>query len=192
MLKIDKVVEPEFFAAIKRKNVPENWNGLNGSIKQKLKKHLLENEQTFNSGYVCTYCERNIRLTNSHIDHIRPKGKFPKFEFVYNNLTASCNTKNTCGNRKKGKFTENFIVPTEENPEDYFYYSADGKINAKDDNPKGSETIEFLNLNSYSLSGSRRTLFVHLSKCPKDQIEDFVETLNMFPTFIKYYQENYS
>lgn len=178
MLEIKKVKAPDFFSS---------WVK-NKEYGHKLKEFMLENEQ----GKVCCYCEKGIKAdkNESHIEHIRPQDKFPKLKNDYHNLVVSCQTHGRCGKAKENKFSENFIVPTEENPEHYLTYSPNGEIRAIDDNVKGIETINILNLNDHSLVGTRRTLLKNLIGM-SGSLDDFERYFNEYPTFIKYFKENY-
>lgn len=39
-------------------------------------------------GEFCAYCE--CRLNRRHIEHFRPRGKFPALTFIWSNLFGSC------------------------------------------------------------------------------------------------------
>ena len=116
MLKVNKKSEPEEFTKYKSKNKIINWDSFTTEIKQVLKQYLLEEQE--NS--CCPYCEIEINLENSQIEHIKPKNKFPKLLAEYDNLLACCLESKRCGNSKANKWYELFINPVIENPEDYF------------------------------------------------------------------------
>jgi uncharacterized protein (TIGR02646 family) len=184
VLEIKKPNKPDFF---------ELWIKNNKEYGRQLREFMLEKEQI----NVCCYCEKGITDPNdSHIDHIRPQAKFPKLKHDYNNLVISCQTKGRCGKAKEDKFNEHFIVPTEANPEDYLTYSANGEIIPIDDNKKGTETIkaietiDILKLNAPKLVGARRTLFIQLNQM-RDSLDNFENWFKEYPTFIKYFKENY-
>ena len=74
MLKVNKKKsEPEEFTKYKSKHKIINWDSFTPEIKQVLKQYLLEEQE--NS--CCPYCEIEINLENSHIEHIKPKNIFP-------------------------------------------------------------------------------------------------------------------
>ena len=179
MLEIKKVKTPDFF---------NSWIKDKKEHGQRLKEFILENEQQ----NVCCYCEKRITPDNdhSHLEHIRPRSKFPQFKNDYKNIVVSCQTAKRCGNAKGDQFNEYFIVPTEENPGEYLTYSPNGKIRAIGDNSKGNETINILKLNAPSLVGARRALFFKLHAM-RDAIDDFEKYFNEYPTFIKYFKDNY-
>ncbi|MCK4762274.1 MAG: TIGR02646 family protein [Candidatus Aminicenantes bacterium] len=140
MLKIKKVEKPDFF---------NKWIKNNKGYSLELRKYLLAEEQW----KVCCYCEKTVSESpeSSHIDHIRPKDKFPDLIHDYDNLTVSCQTKKRCGHAKGNKFDENFIVPTEDSPGDYLTYSPNGEIRPVENNKRGRETIDILHLNAPKL-----------------------------------------
>ena len=179
MLEIKKVKPPDFFGS---------WIKDKREYGQRLKEFILEKEQE----NVCCYCEKGTAsdIKESHIEHIRPRDKFPKLKNDYHNLVVSCQTAKRCGNAKGNQFNKDFIVPTEENPGEYLTYSPNGEIRADGDNRKGIETINILNLNAPSLVGARRKLFRELHSM-KDSIENFAQYFNEYPTFINYFKENY-
>lgn len=178
MLEIHKDETPGFF---------KDWVEDNQKHGQQLKEFILQKEQQ----QVCCYCEKGITSHNdSHIEHIRPRDKFPQLKNNYQNLVVSCITPGRCGNAKGNKFNKHFIVPTEENPEEYLTYSPNGEIRAIDNNKKATVTIEILNLNAPRLVGARRTLFIRLNDM-KETFTTFQEYFNEYPTFIKYFKDNY-
>ena len=51
---------------------------------------MLENEQKFDGIYFCPYCEREITIEKSQIEHVKPKDKFPMLkEFLLKNLKSA-------------------------------------------------------------------------------------------------------
>ena len=182
MLEIKKPNKPNFF---------ESWIKDKQGYGYQLREFMLEKEQQ----NVCCYCEKGITASveYSHIEHIRPQSKFKKLQHDYNNLVVSCQTKGRCGKAKGDKFNKHFIVPTEENPEDYLTYSANGEIRAIDNNIKAIETIDILKLNNPKLVGARRTLFIQLNQMRDslDNLENWFKEFKEYPTFIKYFIENY-
>jgi uncharacterized protein (TIGR02646 family) len=178
VLEIKKVRQPDFF---------DSWIKNKKEFGHQLRKFMLEKEQL----NACCYCEKGITDPNdSHIDHIRPQAKFSKLKHDYNNLVVSCQTKGRCGNAKGNKFNEHFIVPTEENPGAYLNYSPNGEIIPIDNNKKGTETIKILNLNAHALVKTRRVLFIQLDAM-RDSLDNFENWFKEYPTFIKYFKENY-
>ncbi|MGL5377711.1 MAG: retron system putative HNH endonuclease [Cetobacterium sp.] len=71
MLKVNKTPEPEFFQEFKRKNKLSNWDEYNSypELKQALREHMLLEEQDL----CCPYCEIQIEVENSEIEHVKPQ-----------------------------------------------------------------------------------------------------------------------
>ena len=52
----------------------------------------------------CMYCESKIGYSSyPHVEHIKPKKKFPELEFSWNNLGFSCQV---CNTNKGDKYDE--------------------------------------------------------------------------------------
>jgi len=181
MLKIEKVEKPGFFGS---------WIKNEEGCNQALREYILEKEQQ----HVCCYCEKKVTAygETSHIEHIRPRDKFPQLKNAYNNLSVSCQIKGRCGHAKGNTFNEYFIIPTEENPGDYLTYSLNGEMRPIDNNQKGRETIEILNLNAPKLIGARKVMFIQLHEMKNSPgCDDFEKHFNEYPTLITYFKENY-
>ena len=179
MLKVNKKSEPEEFTKYKKKNKVINWKDFTSEseIKKLLKEALLEEQE--NS--CCPYCEIEINLNDSQIEHIKPKDKFPELLIDYNNLIACCLESKRCGNSKANKWDELFINPVIENPEDYFEYDIKtGEITPifKEGNryEKAKYTIDLLNLNDNRLCGIRKKYifeFLNYSKYNKNSLSNY-------------------
>jgi len=127
--------------------------------------HLLEMQGEF-----CAYCE--CSLNRKHIEHFRPRGKFPALTFAWGNLFGSCgDSSKTGGWQRCGIFKDNgagnynpdhLIKPDDDNPDDYLLFLTTGYVvPAKDISGtkllKAQETIRVFNLNGDpSLLGSRK------------------------------------
>ncbi len=198
MLKINKVAEPDFFKAYKRKYNPKNWDDYNEeNIKFDLKTYIAKNQQNINGAILCIYCEREIDIANNkgHIEHIKPKAKFPEFFQEYNNLSISCDSKGTCGHAKKDKYDIKFINPVEENPEDFLVYDdLTGEIIAKENNVKDrvDYTInEVLKLNEYNLCKARKLVIKHLNDALNGGYFEYIaDNYKEFHTLVNFYKEN--
>ena len=183
MLKVNKKKsEPEEFTKYKSKHKIINWDSFTPEIKQVLKKYLLEEQE--NS--CCPYCEIEINLENSQIEHIKPKDKFPKLLTEYDNLVACCLESKRCGNSKGNKWDELFINPTIENPEDYFEYDIKtGRIipifKDGEKNKRAEYTIDLLNLNDIRLCDIRKIFIVQYMSN-----KEVREYLKQFPSLRRY------
>lgn len=185
MLKVNKKSEPEEFTKYKSKHKIINWDSFTAEIKQVLKQSLLEEQE--NS--CCPYCEIEINLENSHIEHIKPKNIFPNLLADYNNFIACCLEKKICGDSKASKWSELFINPITENPEDYFEYDIKtGKIIPifKEGNrhEKAKYTIDLLNLNDNRLCKIRKVFIINYTKNIETR-----KYLSNFPSLRRYLED---
>ncbi|MGE0018165.1 MAG: retron system putative HNH endonuclease [Draconibacterium sp.] len=131
-------------------------------------KQIKDSLKTMFSGK-CAYCESQItHIGYGHIEHFRPKSKFPDLCFEWDNLMLGCEICN--GKQYKGdKFPENkdggpFVNPVEENPEDFFDFEFDpetGTANIIPQNLRADITEMILGLNRPELV-KRRSSIVQL------------------------------
>ena len=121
----------------------------------------------------CVYCGRGIDLelhNGHHIEHFRPRSRYPHCELTYRNLFLSCGphqadggVQATCGNEKKAWFDENCHVEPapEEACQRHFAFTSGGWIQG-DGSPEAEKMIVVLNLNHRELIAERSTLIEHL------------------------------
>lgn len=233
---VAKGKSPEFFENAKIKyQLDENkkWDDLPRSIKRKLKIVLWEEQFS-----LCIYCEGEIphpsdknscyeRIderrklilqdekkiggedrTCSHIEHIKPKGKFPLLKFSYENLMLSCEgiddedvkLRNSCGHHKDDErykddgFDEaKFINPVQDKGSaSYFsFYPDTGKIYSSGINDfKANYTIDRLNLNARYLIlkrlGAKQALLNFAVNYPNFDIDSELSTEREFISFLRY------
>ena len=121
----------------------------------------------------CVYCGRAIELgayTGRHVEHFRPRSRYPDLELAYANLFLSCgplrsqgHPRPTCGNQKNAWFDETCHV--EPAPEDAcqgrFVFASDGRI-CGDGTPEADRMIDVLNLNHSELVYERSALIEEL------------------------------
>lgn len=187
MLKVNKKSEPEEFTKYKSKNKIINWDSFSTEIKQVLKQYLLEEQEN----RCCPYCEIEINLYNSQIEHIKPKDKFPRLLTSYDNLIACCIESKRCGNSKANKWDELFINPVTENPEDYFKYDIKtGKIipifKEKEKFEKAEYTIDLLNLNDNRLCNIRRKYILEFLSYSSNNENNLSDYPIEFPSLRRY------
>ncbi|MFI3205707.1 MAG: retron system putative HNH endonuclease [Clostridia bacterium] len=193
MLDIIKSIEPDVMKKFKKHNNPKSWDDYKGDIKQPIKEYILENEQ-FHS---CAYCEVKIEdIHKAHIEHIKPKSKqeFSNLFQDYDNLIVSCNTAKHCGNAKGDKYSNLFINPVIDNPEDFLTYNlADGKIISKNPDPyivsRVNETIDTLNLNSKALVNARKHYILELQYYDENDLDIMLSNHDRFYTLIKCFKQ---
>ena len=73
---------------------------------------------------------------NFHIDHFKPKSKYPKLKTKYSNLVYSCSYVNIA----KGDDDFNYLDPCDEDYNKHFYRSTSGEISAFE----GSERAKYM------------------------------------------------
>lgn len=121
----------------------------------------------------CVYCGRAIRLearTTHHVEHFRPRSRYPDRELAYANLFLSCGPRQpqgdpqaTCGNEKRDWFDETcHIEPTPEDTcQGRFAFASDGRIQG-DGTREAERMIDVLNLNHPELITERSSLIEEL------------------------------
>ena len=117
----------------------------------------------------CVYCGRGIDLelrNGHHIEHFRPRARYPHCELTYRNLFLSCGphqahrgVQPTCGNEKKAWFDENCHVEPapEEACQRHFAFTSGGWIQG-DGSPEAEKMVVVLNLNHRELIAERSAL----------------------------------
>lgn len=123
----------------------------------------------------CAYCESHIaHVTWDHIEHFRPKSRYPSYTFRWTNLFISCPRCNSAefkGDQFPLKAAGGPIVnPTKENPADHLTFSYDTKTKTAVVGaltPRGTTTIRVLGLNRPALvkvrsDAIRQLLFIKL------------------------------
>ena len=168
MLNLNKK-EPLCFIEFKKKNNPKVYErDCDYKVRECLREALLKEQNK-----QCFYCEQKIG--KSHIEHFIPRdANLKNTECNYNNLFLSCEAKEHCGTKKANKYDENKYIRIfstnillQENPSDFFEYTAEGKIKVKkslssDVERRAVNTIELLNLNHKDLINARRTMFKNI------------------------------
>jgi uncharacterized protein (TIGR02646 family) len=103
----------------------------------------------------CMYCESKIEHNSyAHVEHIKPKKKFPELEFTWDNLGFSCQICNTNKGEKYDKTTL-FINPYCENPEDHLVF-LELYLYPRQGSERGEYTIKELDLNRPNLIERRK------------------------------------
>lgn len=126
MIEITKGIEPHILSSNKA-----TWTGLllahiqsgqkvPDSIKQKYNNEEVKAALKSESRNKCMYCESSVsHVTFEHIEHIKPKSKYPNLTFEYSNLGLACPK---CNMNKSDTYDENtpFINPYCDNPNNHF------------------------------------------------------------------------
>lgn len=124
----------------------------------------------------CVYCGRGISLAlqQHHVEHFRPRRKYPWLQLDYANLFLSCGpdgeegSRQTCGRRKGHWFEEgSHIAPAPESCAERFRFRSSGAI-IGDGTPEADKMIAVLNLNHPELVAERQDLIDDLERESSD------------------------
>jgi len=190
---IEKTETPEFFTeVVKDFDSQKIWEDLPGGTRKSLKKHIRKREQMG----LCAYCEIKVEPKTSHIEHIKPRSKYPEGCFDYGNMIVSCNGKecrnptdtdaydgdiHSCGHKRKDEFDETlFLSPiVEKNISDFFDFDketgsiSDASSKDEEDRKRARYTVDLLNLDNNRLNqyrrNARRALETELRKIMEKQ-----------------------
>jgi len=124
----------------------------------------------------CMYCESKIEHNSyAHVEHIKPKAKFPELEFAWENLGFCCQR---CNTNKGDKYDEAmlFINPYNENPDDYIVFLS-FFMYPKQGSERGEYTIRELQLNSAGLLERRKEKIDNFNKMIQAAFRTSNETL---------------
>lgn len=158
---------------------PTNWpkNQTYKVAKQRGKRELMAKSLLDEQGYLCAYCEQQIDLRNSRIEHIKPQNSYPALQMDYSNMVVCCcgdareedsqNNSNPflhCDNSKGD--TDISFSPTEEHifPTLSYIYN-EGAYHLHSNNSSFQRDInEVLNLNCPYLLEHRRRAITAINK----------------------------
>lgn len=181
MKRIEKEAEPIQFSIWKRQDKMARrprWNRVPSAIKKSVHESLMREQ-----GFICCYCELRIAMDDSHIEHFRPKIKFPDLELDYENLHCSCQPDPSrgeprhCGHRKGSWFDEKLLLsPLEADCENRFRFTANGDVSPRSNNDAAAKTtIERLGLDLPKLRALRAAAIDALHTEPNEVIERLLE-----------------
>ena len=121
----------------------------------------------------CVYCGRGISLDRKqhyHIEHFRPRSKYPELQLDYTNLFLSCGpegdhgARSTCGHHKGDWFEEGcHIPPAPEACAERFRFHSSGRITG-DGSPEADRMIATLNLEHRELVTERQVMIEALDR----------------------------
>ncbi len=152
---IRKGDEPESLANLKAL-ANEDWkptykDDCRGEVKTQLHNALLQEQ-----GYICCYCGMSITKEDSHIEHLKPRSRYPELALEYKNLLTSCRRERErrepqhCGVKKDDWYDELLMIsPLDQNCASFFRYLASGEIlptDEPDNQETATTTIETLGL----------------------------------------------
>ena len=114
----------------------------------------------------CMYCESKIsHIDFAHVEHIKPKDKFPDLEFNWANLGYACPK---CNNQKSNKYLDDtpFLNPYNEEPQEHLY-AFGTMLRPKQGSERGEMTIREIGLNRPGLLEKRTERLDELEKAIK-------------------------
>lgn len=145
--------------------------------------------------YICAYCEISLNKLGRHIEHIKPKSRYPEETFNYHNLVLCCIDaqqlshlhldERSCGHYKLDNYDPSlFVSPLEPNCRDYFWYRQNGEVIPNTNltpsqQARARYTIDILNLNSLRLVRQQRILIQETIKIINELLDD-LEALKHF------------
>lgn len=179
MIKIERLPEPKVIAKIKQQWKTSYLTALaafeaNKSIENKQRKDIIERKYNHNQvkntlktmcSSKCAYCESHItHIGYGHIEHFKPKARYPELCFEWENFLLSCEICNSSA-FKGDKFPIEseggpFINPCDENPDNFFEFELDhstGAANIIPQNKRAAITEMIIGLN-------RPDLVIHRSQ----------------------------
>lgn len=180
MRKINRLDEPDFWKAYKRKHPRDTYDDLQKSaegidVRNTLRDYLIKSQYG-----LCAYCCKQIDTKNASNEHIKPKGvgKYSKYSMDYENLIASCRSNDSCTTKKDNDYDEaSFVSPLEEDCEMHFQYFVTGEIEGITD--RGRYTCDLLGLNNYALIRARMAqLKTCEAYCDSQLVKDYFLTPN--------------
>lgn len=110
----------------------------------------------------CAYCDASIaNVATAHIEHYRPRKKYPELVVEWANLTIACPR---CNSKKGDSFSEDipFVNPFSDDPEAHLIFLAD--LVFAPDSCRGQHTISTLGLNDEDVVQARKRRLVNLER----------------------------
>lgn len=180
---IQKTSEPESFTEWKRQENEDwqpNWGNFGKPEKRDVHDTLLQEQ-----GYSCCYCESRISTQISHIEHFKPRSKYPELSLEYANLLASCQGEaedpppkpSYCGQLKGAWYDSQLLVsPLVPACADYFRYSDDGQILPTRDLSKATAAITTIEKLGLDINKLRRLRKSAIEGVLDDEFDELTET----------------
>lgn len=109
----------------------------------------------------CAYCETKHESAALHIEHYRPKKKYPRYTFEWQNLLLACITCNTVYKGEQFPLQEAdennplLLNPCEDDPAQHLYFEQARLVPLSE---RGQQTRDLLDLNRDELFDRRRDL----------------------------------
>lgn len=176
MIELQHQDEPVVLEKYRQQHPQANWETAGFQPVKEETRHALHIEQDG----LCVYCEQKICLDEGHVEHIKPKGKYPAQRFVYNNLAHSCNGQKHCGHNKGGH--EIAIEPRQDCNRYFELRERDGILEPaadlnEDEEQQARETLRIIGLNNAKLSNKREQFAAVIRYLANPQeVTEFLQT----------------
>jgi len=170
---IEKGNEPQSFTdwkSLANEDWQPTYDKLSGQEKRDVKNALMQEQ-----GHICCYCERVLKYSDSHIEHLNPQCHNEEERLDFKNMLCSCQQQLKkgeplhCGNSKGDNII--LITPLQNDCRAKFTYTGDGQIGYTDEDSKN--TITYLQLNIDKLNKLRESIidtFIYLDPLTKDEL----------------------
>jgi uncharacterized protein (TIGR02646 family) len=137
---------------------------------------------------LCAYSEIRPDKTTLgvHIEHVKPKSKYPSLTFDVKNLTMNAISSEVLtsidadnvfgGHRKLGEYDDQFVSCLDPSCQAFFSYISNGYVEASlslsdDDRSRAEDTIRLLNLNCQYLVSKRKNWIEELREIIDEHIQ---------------------
>lgn len=128
---------------------------LTRKIEGRYRHHAVKSKLTKMFGGKCAYCESILGVVDyGHIEHYKPKTKYPKLTFAWRNLLLSCAKCNDSGHKGQKFPTARvggpIVDPTLDDPTNHFRFDYDASTRQAVIVPttsRGSTSVSLLDLN---------------------------------------------
>jgi uncharacterized protein (TIGR02646 family) len=155
MRKINKTEEPPELTQWKRKNPKlHRYDDLDKSDEGKTARQKINERNIEDQFGLCAYCCKRIDNSNSVNEHLEPRDKNHQKELDFNNIVASCDTKNQCDAAHKSQDLP--LTPLMDECETELQFFLSGEVKGKADSDSATKTINILQLNNRALKSIRK------------------------------------
>lgn len=173
MRKINKDSEPESLRQWKRRHPHGHYDQLDKETRRALRQSLLTEQF-----YLCAYCCQKIAdIDECHNEHLLPRGTHAQNSLDYQNLIASCNTPQQCGDAHGHQALA--LTPLMDACETELQFMLSGRVQGR--TQRAEDCINTLNLGHKALIEKRKQLVAALlweNGCEPEPTDD-AELLNM-------------
>jgi uncharacterized protein (TIGR02646 family) len=90
---ISKRKPPTELVKWKTKNPGRSYQSIPAELRQAIRRKCLQEQY-----WICCYCCRRIDINSAHNEHLIPQSVCQKMSTEFNNIMASCNSNQQCGN----------------------------------------------------------------------------------------------